>query len=618
MFIRLFIAGMLLLGSHMVKADHIVGGELQLTHMRGNVYYVTLNFYFNDITGDPLAKDPYEYVSIFRKSDNSLMQTLNLDLESDAFIPSVNGSNCSNPSVRTRLIRYRGSIILYPPIYNDPAGYYISWERCCRNHTIDNLDKPDETGITIYLEFPPLILNNTRFINSTPVFRNMKNIYGCKGTPFYYDFSATDADGDSLVYSLITPLKGHTTKDDPALIGGSAPYDTVAWKTGYGLSNVIPGNPSLEIDAHTGMLFVKPSEAGLFVFSVVCEEYRNGHRIGLVTRDFQFLIDLCLPAFPPVMQLEKEDNTLYREGDTLTIDMNKQYCYDITVSDSTWDSLKVQEFIFYSGSGDSMPNITVTLDSSRQRINASFPKGKNRLCVSADCINGTYNYAGIYRWRIIARDSTCPLPMLDTLDIIFNILPDTNHLPVIAPAAQYANLLIGDSYSLQVYGKDKDTGDRLTLSAYGISEGMGFVNVSGHDSVSSAFTFSPSCANLDPGYYKVYFVLKDDHCLNPSSDTTSVDIHVGEIIHPFTFNAPNLITANGDGYNQYFEIPDLPEDYCENYFVKVEIYNRWGAKVFESDNRDFKWNAGEAGAGIYYYAVIYSSRQYRSWVEVMK
>ncbi|MHC5202949.1 T9SS type B sorting domain-containing protein, partial [Myroides sp. LJL119] len=41
----------------------------------------------------------------------------------------------------------------------------------------------------------------------------------------------------------------------------------------------------------------------------------------------------------------------------------------------------------------------------------------------------------------------------------------------------------------------------------------------------------------------------------------------------------NLVTPNGDGKNDYFEIENLYK-FPEN---RVEIFNRWGVKVFETD-----------------------------------
>ncbi len=80
----------------------------------------------------------------------------------------------------------------------------------------------------------------------------------------------------------------------------------------------------------------------------------------------------------------------------------------------------------------------------------------------------------------------------------------------------------------------------------------------------------------------------------------------------------NLVTADGDGKNDYFII-----DHIKNYPNKVEIFNRWGARVYETTNYDpygdgstnvFRgYSEGKAtvdkGAklpsGTYYYVITY-------------
>ena len=71
------------------------------------------------------------------------------------------------------------------------------------------------------------------------------------------------------------------------------------------------------------------------------------------------------------------------------------------------------------------------------------------------------------------------------------------------------------------------------------------------------------------------------------------------------------ITPNGDQWNQYFEIKGV--ETC-GFTIEVQIYNRWGAKVFESSNYQNDWSAtapsgavGSAGkvpTGTYYYIVV--------------
>jgi gliding motility-associated-like protein len=75
------------------------------------------------------------------------------------------------------------------------------------------------------------------------------------------------------------------------------------------------------------------------------------------------------------------------------------------------------------------------------------------------------------------------------------------------------------------------------------------------------------------------------------SDTLSPNL-------PFEF--PNVITPNGDGINDIFEIENLPEN------TEVIILNRWGNVVFSSDNYQNNWDGKDTSGkelvdGVYTY-----------------
>jgi gliding motility-associated-like protein len=54
---------------------------------------------------------------------------------------------------------------------------------------------------------------------------------------------------------------------------------------------------------------------------------------------------------------------------------------------------------------------------------------------------------------------------------------------------------------------------------------------------------------------------------------------------------PNAITANGDGLNDLLRV--VPA--CPITDFNMQIFDRWGAQVFETDNYDEKWNGGMNG-----------------------
>ena len=68
---------------------------------------------------------------------------------------------------------------------------------------------------------------------------------------------------------------------------------------------------------------------------------------------------------------------------------------------------------------------------------------------------------------------------------------------------------------------------------------------------------------------------------------------------------PNVFTPNGDGKNDYFEIPGL-DDPCAG-ISRLMIFNRWGMKVYESSGSQLKWdgtyNGGNLTPGVYFYVL---------------
>ena len=201
-------------------ATHIVGGEFEIVHLNGNSYRVNLILYFDQLNGAPGARDPNFTTAIFRKRDNQLMENV--------FFQGLYRNECRLYAARMFQRRdcYAEAGIQHESLpcrirrYNDPQGYYIIWERCCRNYTITNIYSEDPAfssraaGQTFYLEFPPVVKNGEPFINSSPRLFPPLNDYACPRKPYYVDFAGVDDDGDSLAYSLVTPLTTHTLDRD--------------------------------------------------------------------------------------------------------------------------------------------------------------------------------------------------------------------------------------------------------------------------------------------------------------------------------------------------------------------------------------------------------------------
>lgn len=421
----------LLLTSFSTLASHIVGGEFEIVHLTGNSYRVNLILYFDVLNGSTGARDNGLTAVIYRKRDNAAMQTVTFGSPAETPVAYTQPS-CSSGEIVTSKLVYSTMINMADERYNDPEGYYIIWERCCRNYTITNIYSNDPNfstlaaGQTFYLEFPPVVKDGVPFYNSTPHLFPPLSDYACPRKPYYVDFAGVDDDGDSLVYSMVTPLSTHTTDAFPP--NRPRPYPEVTWRPPFGLHNILGGAPDLKISTD-GLLTATPMQQGLFVFAVKCEEFRDGVKIGEVRRDFQMLVvDACPRAVAPVIKGRKlADATFGYDGNmnvTFANVTDAERCIEVQVSDPD----------------ASNPDDNFTENVRIKAIPIGFKKNVSNVLpgvVSATLVNGsTQNFRicfeacplvnGPFTIGIVAYDDACSLPLSDTLRITVNIEPPPN------------------------------------------------------------------------------------------------------------------------------------------------------------------------------------------------
>jgi len=76
---------------------------------------------------------------------------------------------------------------------------------------------------------------------------------------------------------------------------------------------------------------------------------------------------------------------------------------------------------------------------------------------------------------------------------------------------------------------------------------------------------------------------------------------------------PNLITPNSDGRNDQFEILGLPSG------SELTVFNRWGNRVYESNDYDNLWAGSNIGDGVYYYGLkLPDGKEYNGWLQIVR
>ncbi len=461
-----------------VVASHIVGGEFELIHISGNRYQLNLIIYFDKLNGLPGAKDQggnSPRAAIYRKRDNTFLREVTMTLTTESGV-AYTQPECSNGEIVTDRLFYTSEITLSPEEFNDPEGYYVSWQRCCRNYQIDNINSINVTqnpnsplyaGQTFYLEFPAVVKDGTPFINSSPRLFPPLNDYACPQRPYYVDFAGVDDDGDSLYYSLVTPLN---TVAGVALPPRSPrPYPEVIWKPGFSLEKIMQGSPDLNI-SKDGLLRVTPILQGLFVFAVKVEEFRDKIKIGESRRDFQMLVvDNCAPALPPKIVGKKLADATYTYDNSMSVSFantvaDEDRCIQVRISDP--DSEKADNNFI-----EHIKIRVIGLNFKDKDLNKILPAE-----VTGTLVNGStkefkicfpkcpYFIGGPYEVGIIAMDDACSLPLLDTLKVIVNVEPPVNRDPYFTTNTNTIALLNeGDEMSWPFQIKDDDL-DELLVS----------------------------------------------------------------------------------------------------------------------------------------------------------
>lgn len=322
-----------LLTTSSVSATHMVGGEINYRCLGNNMYEISLTVFRDCDTGVPWFDDPAS-IGIFDIND-SLLYDLRIPLTAlnDTLEPYLaNPCYVIPPNVCIHTTTYVDTIML--PFQS--GGYQVVYQRCCRNQDIVNIVNPLGTGATYYSYISEEALLGC---NNSAVFNEWPPVYICQGVPIAFDHSATDIDGDSIVYELCAPFTGATPFQSQPQPPNNPPYDSVIWQSPYNTQNMMGQPDPLEIDPNTGLLTGTPYDLGVFVVGVCAREYRNGVLISTTKRDFQYVVGICgqqvLSAFfAPEVQC---DNSLIVSFDNNSQTLLENYTWDFGDTTTTLD-----------------------------------------------------------------------------------------------------------------------------------------------------------------------------------------------------------------------------------------------------------------------------------------
>lgn len=469
-------------------ATHIVGGAFDVQWQGGDSYRITLKVLRDCRNGQADFNKPSIRVGVYQKNNNVLYSYYNISFISSKKLEFIN-PKCAGTTFECTDEGYYSSIVNMPGL-NNSRGYYISWERCCRNSIIDNINLPGDASTAFYAEIPPRSFNN-----STPKYSNNPVTLLCVGAPFTYNFGYTDADNDVLVYSITDPLNGNLDKDNNNgapnnPVNFSGPYAPINWSTGFNSKSSIIGNPSLSINAQTGDISVTPNSIGTYVAAIKVEEFRNGVKIGEVRLELQFNVITCASNPAPSINYSDTGNaqllrTFYE------VEIPNTICFDINAKDTSapGDSLYMKiSSPFFSSTFTNQPSVA--------KQAAGYKKIVNRFCWNTNC---ELSRVGSVTFTSDVRDNGCPVSKTSKSEIIIKIKPMKTMLP---PFLNCIGLLNNKTQLNWI-----DTNNSPYLKSYRIYRGIndtGYVLLSEVGKIVNFFTDNNSPQNRTINYtYKI-------------------------------------------------------------------------------------------------------------------
>lgn len=558
-------------------AAHIVGGDFSYRHIAGDRYQIKMKMY-RDCGGGGAPFEQSLRVGIYDKETDKLVKTVNMPRTT--IYPIRFNTGCTSPQLRcVETGVFTAEFTMPKEQFQNTQGYYIQWERCCRNDIIKNILDPGATPMAFYMEFPsPYPGGGSQQINNSPEFLRDPLNYLCVGEPFKYDFKIFDADGDELRMKIGIPnAGGYTSQGNPGQNSGPAPYDQINWAPGYGVGtsqNIMDGAPDLYVDNDTAFIYLVPTQIGVYVISVICEEFRNNIKIGEVVRELQLEVLNCPPRFKPNITAALPNGQSY-----VDVVVGQQTCIDINATDG--NNLELLKFRIDTGGLYKIIGNGATLDPSDASGVQSL---STRFCWTPTCPIDTSKGAFL---DIIAYDNSCPFSQDDTLRIKFRIAQAPNEIPVFKTSLTNNTLSIRteETGCFQFQVNDLNTTDLIVVEpiidnvdVFSLGATITPDVITGTGNVSGEFCWTPPCGLKLDSPIKISFIVSDNACPIPAFDTISININILPIANEKPFieaqginvGANNTISLKLDQQNCFTVYSeDIDEDEIDVYAKPV-------------------------------------------------
>jgi gliding motility-associated-like protein len=276
-------------------AAHIVGGEMIYQYVgpgqtaNTSSYTITLKLFRDQNCVNCAAMPTDVFIGIFNNDNTSQYPGTNspydvfksgeLQVPVNPFPPCI-----SNPP---QLNYHVGIFVLNVTLPNNNNGYTATYQTCCRVNPLLNVfntaNTTNSTGATYSCSIPGIPDNCPQFETSVSAICRLKN--------FSLPFNATDADGDSLVYSFVPAYDGGSIHNSGNVNPSPPSYTSVTYINGFGFN--APLGSQATIDPKSGIISGVAPDVGKYVVCVAVKSYRNGVFLNEHRKDFIVNVTDC-------------------------------------------------------------------------------------------------------------------------------------------------------------------------------------------------------------------------------------------------------------------------------------------------------------------------------------
>lgn len=613
-YIRIIIAVLLLCLlsgiSEKLFASQFYGGELNYTYISGDAnsatYRITYKIYRNCKSYSDLNEPYVWFFNTIERTPPTNQFKIKLDQVSKRRLNNTKATFCgmNPPDVCCDLIEYAADVVL-------PAsekGYLVYITDCCRaadqkNLSYESWNSGSEMAagvivpgqaLTYVTKIPP---PGTALVNSSPVMINDSSLTACLDKPYSYRFRYSDPDGDELRFSFGKAI-GKTAE-------GNTLLDEIPYANGYSVTEPFGTGSGFSIDPVTGVLTGTPRKTGNYTIVLEIGEYRNGNLINVHRAEFDLVVMECrayLPAQPVICTKAPAFFSNNPNGSTLS------HSWDFGVDGTDTDrSNAIYPVYQYQAAGE----YTVTLalanaDGCKDTVRTVvkyFPdlsidfSYKDSICSGEPIVltnlssfpSGTITS---YQWQYISgrgtqvfsrsRDASLGYTFNDSVRVGYSVqLTITTDkgcgasmvkVPFVYPVPNaYAgpDTTISFDVPYEMPVRQSQVNSYLWQPAFGLSDTrIANPYVTGGQN---------QCYTITVWGYDSVCTSKDEVCITYGR---------GPAVH-----VPTAFSPNGDGINDRLKFRPVQVK-----VISIEIFNRYGNRVFVTDDPSVSWDGRVNGS----------------------